>query len=245
MELPIKIVIVEDEMIIGANISLQLSSLGYEVTGIIPRGEEALIHIKENKPDIALLDIQLKGKLDGIETAKLMQEDFDIPLIYITANADEVNFNRAKDTKPFAFISKPFRKLDLQHAIELASCRIMENEIHTKLIKKTKTFVLNDRIFVKHHDKMVKIIIENILYIEADRNYCRIYTKNKEFLLVCTLKNLEKKLPDTHFVRIHRSYVVNISQIDEVSNNHILIIRKVIPISKTYRQGLLKRLQTI
>ena len=81
METPIKILIVEDEMLIGANISLQLSNLGYEVSGIVPRGDEALIHIKQNKPDIILLDIQLKGKLDGIETAKLMQKDYQTPLV--------------------------------------------------------------------------------------------------------------------------------------------------------------------
>ena len=75
MEQPIKILIVEDEMIIAANISLQLTNLGYEVTGIIPRGEEALIHIKENKPDILLLDIQLKGAIDGIEMAQIMEKD--------------------------------------------------------------------------------------------------------------------------------------------------------------------------
>ena len=69
MERAFKILIVEDEMVIAANISLQLSNLGYEVTGILPRGEEAISHIKIEKPDIILLDIRLKGDLDGIETA--------------------------------------------------------------------------------------------------------------------------------------------------------------------------------
>jgi len=80
MSIPINIFIVEDEMIIAANISLQLSKLGYNISGIFSSGEEALIHIKKNKPDIILLDIQLKGKLDGIETAELMQKEYDIPL---------------------------------------------------------------------------------------------------------------------------------------------------------------------
>ncbi len=75
---PIKILIVEDEMIIAANTSLQLTNLGYEVSGIVARGEEALVHIEKNLPDIVLLDIQLKGKLDGIETAHQMQKHFDI-----------------------------------------------------------------------------------------------------------------------------------------------------------------------
>ena len=121
---PVKILIVEDEMVIAANISLQLSDLGYEVTGILPRGEEALNHIQERAPDIVLMDIQLKGELDGIETAHLMQVEHNIPVIYLTANADETYFNRAKETHPYGFISKPFKKLDLQRAIELTVERV-------------------------------------------------------------------------------------------------------------------------
>ena len=66
--------IVEDEMIIGANISLQLSKLGYDVTGIVSRGEEAIAHVKQNRPDIVLMDIQLKGELDGIDTVIKIQQ---------------------------------------------------------------------------------------------------------------------------------------------------------------------------
>ncbi len=243
MSTPIKILIVEDEMIIAANISLQLSSLGYEICGILPRGEEALLHVKENIPDIVLLDIHLKGKLDGIETARLMQQDFNIPVIYLTANADDSHFNRAKATNPYAFISKPFKKIDLQRAIELTVNHIMAEDTPANI--STSPFVLGDRIFIRDHEKMVKIIIEDIFYIEADRNYCRIFSKDKEYLLVTTLKEMEAKLPPEHFVRIHRSYIVNVSHLDEVAVGHVVIFKKAIPLSKPLRQGLLERLQTI
>ena len=244
MEQPVKILIVEDEMIIAANISLQLSALGYEVTGIIPRGEEALEHVKQNKPDIVLMDIQLKGELDGIDTARLMQQKQDIPIIYLTANADDTNFAKAKDTHPFAFISKPFKKLDLQRAIELTISHI-QTKVGSVSEQKNSPFILSNCIFVRNHEKMVKVPIENILYIEAERNYCRIYTKTKEYLLVITLKDMDEKLPTKHFLRIHRSFVVNISQIDEVATSHVVIAKKAIPISKTLKEELLNRLQTI
>ena len=128
MDTLIKILVVEDEMIIGAKISMQLTSLGYEVTGILPRGEEAILHVADNRPDIVLLDINLKGKLDGIETGVQLQQHGPIPIIYITANSDEATFNRAKATKPYAFIAKPFKQLDLQRAIELTISRMAENE---------------------------------------------------------------------------------------------------------------------
>lgn len=246
MDILIKILVVEDEMVIGANISLQLSSLGYEVAGIIPRGEEALLHINENQPDLILLDINLKGKLDGIETAIEMQKQHDIPIIYLTANADEDHFNRAKATKPYAFISKPYKKLDLQRAIELTITQIQKEQTFESVSNnEASPFILSDSIFVRHHEKMVKVIIQDILYIEAERNYCRIHSKGKEYLLVMTLKDMDEKLPNEHFLRIHRSYIINIAQIDEVANSHVVIAKKAIPISKALKEELMKRLQTI
>jgi DNA-binding LytR/AlgR family response regulator len=247
MEETAKLLIVEDEMIIGANLSLQLTGLGYEVIGIIPRGEEAIQFVRNNQPDILLMDINLKGQIDGVEAARIIQQEYDIPIIYITANSDEVNFNRAKSTKPQGFITKPFKKLELQRTIELTLSRVRENKQ-----KKTGTeapdvsqFVLGDSIFVKDHEKMVKIVISDILYVEAERNYCRIYARNKEYLLVMTLKELDRKLPVKHFIRIHRSYIINISKIEEIGNTYVVVAKKTVPMSKGYRDELLQRLQTI
>ena len=122
------ILIVEDEMIIAANISLQLNHLGYEVCGIISRAEEVLPEIRQYAPDIILMDINLKGDLDGIEVVKLIQNEFTIPIIYLTANSDVAHFEKAKATNPYAFISKPFKKLDLQRTIELTLTRIQKEQ---------------------------------------------------------------------------------------------------------------------
>ena len=242
-----KILIVEDEMLIGANISLQLNELGYEVTGIIPRGEEALEHIENNPPDIMLLDINLKGTLDGIETAVEMQKTRNIPVIYLTANSDDEHFNRAKETKPFGFISKPFKKLDLQRTIELTI-----NQMDTKIRNDTDSesqnsdsFILSDCIFVRHLNSMVKVDIKDILYIEAERNYCRIFSSSKEYLVVMSLKEMDEKLPHKHFFRIHRSYIINLSQIKEIAATHMVIGNKALPVTKSLREELLKRIQTI
>ncbi len=245
MSSPKKIFIIEDEMIIAANISLQLNDLGYDVTGIATRGEEALAHIKINQPDIILLDIQLKGEIDGIETAKIIQQHHEIPIIYVTANVDQIYFDRAKETHPFAFISKPFKKIDLQRAIELVLHQKNANDDYPIISNTPHPQVLGDCIFMKHHDKMIKINIDDILYIEADRNYSKIITKTKENLVVGTLKDLESKLPSTYFQRVHRSYIINLSKIEEVTHKHIIIHRQVIPISKSSRRTLLSRLQTI
>ncbi len=247
MDNSIKILVVEDEMIIGAKISMQLVGLGYEVDGILPRGEEAIMHVQENNVDIILLDINLKGKIDGIETAKQIQKYSSVPIIYLTANADEATFNRAKSTRPAAFISKPFKQLDLQRAIELAICRMAENEIVPPHLESSdkQHFILSDRIFVRYKDKMIKIMVADILYIEADRNYSRIFAEGKEFLLSVTLKTIEDKLSVDLFVRVHRSYIINITQIEEVGESHVIIANKPIPLSAGLKEHLLEKIQTL
>ncbi len=238
-----RILIVEDDMIIAANISLQLTNLGYEVTGIESRGEEAVQHAKTNAPDLLLLDVNLKGKMNGFETAKAIQNFEDIPIIYLTANNDEASFALAKETRPWAFITKPFNKLNLQRTIELVVAQIKEKRGYGRLADQME--VMEDRIFVRHNGNMEKILLVDILYVEADRNYCKIVTEAKSQLITCTLKTMEEKLPKSKFVRVHRSYLVNLSKLDVVAEHHIEIKRKVIPLSKSHKVQLLGRIHTI
>jgi DNA-binding LytR/AlgR family response regulator len=241
------ILIVEDEMIIAASLSLQLTRLGYEVSGIVSRAEEVLLHISKQIPDIILMDINLKGELDGIEVVHLVQKEFKIPIIYLTANSNEAHFNRAKETNPYAFVSKPFKKLDLQRAIELTLVRIQEERNNEKSVDLAveEPFILSDCIFVRNHDKMVKVCINNILYIEAERNYCKIHCKEKEHLLVMTLKDIEEKLVSNTLLRIHRSFIVNLTHIDEIATNHVVIAKKAIPLSADLKKKLLLHIQKV
>ncbi|MDX1365675.1 MAG: response regulator [Arenibacter latericius] len=244
MERKTRILIVEDDMIIAANISLQLTNLGYEVTGLVTRGEEAVIHAISNKPDIILLDINLKGDLDGISAALKIQETQNIPIIYLTANSDEATFTRAKSTHPYAFISKPFSNLDLRRTIALVVEQIKGNS--EGIVDGPQNLqVLNDRIFVRHNGNMIKLLLDDISYIEADRNYSNLVTPTGSFLISTTLKVLEAELINHKFIRVHRSYMVNISKLDVVGEHHLEIKRKVIPLSKSFKQHLLKRLHTI
>ena len=244
MERKIRILIVEDDMIIAANLSLQLTKLGYEVTGIESRGEEAIYHAKLNSPDIILMDVNLKGDLDGIQTVRFIQRTRNIPIVYLTANHDDSTFMRAKSTHPHAFISKPFNKLNLQRTIALVAQQLKESADDLSA-SPAPMEVLEDRIFVRHNGKMVKILLDHILYVEADRNYCNIVTENGNYLVVSTLKAIEHRLKNGSFIRVHRSFMVNISKLDSVSESHLEIRRKTIPVSRSHKDVLLGRLQTI
>jgi len=115
-----KILIVEDEGIVILHIRKALENLGYVVAGVASHGDNAILKATEIRPDLVLMDIVLKGAVDGIEAAGKIQAILNIPVIYLTAHADDNTLQRAKVTGPFGYIVKPFRERDLQIAIEFA-----------------------------------------------------------------------------------------------------------------------------
>ncbi|MFS4417092.1 LytR/AlgR family response regulator transcription factor [Maribacter sp. 2307ULW6-5] len=238
----VSILIVEDDMIIGANLSLQLTQLGYEVKGVVPRGEEAIVHAKEDPPNMVLMDIQLKGNLSGVETARAIQQHADIPIVYLTANSDDATFEKARATRPKAFLSKPFHKLDLQRTLALVVEGLNQDG---SLQKSPDVTFLPDRIFIRCHGRMVKLMLDDILYLEADRNYCKVVCTQKEYLMSSSLKTIGEKLSSSKFLRVHRSFMVNISRLDAVAEDHLEINRKCIPLSKPNKELLMRHLRTL
>ena len=115
-----KIMIVEDESIIAEDIRMSLINNGYVVSSVISTGEKAIEKVKEDKPDLILMDIMLAGKMDGIQTAGMIQTIFNIPVIYLTAYCDDKIIERAKITSPFGYLIKPFKDRELYIAIEMS-----------------------------------------------------------------------------------------------------------------------------
>ncbi|MCX9085108.1 MAG: response regulator [Candidatus Methanoperedens sp.] len=116
----IQILVVEDEAIVAEAIRRKLLKMGYDAPSTASSGEEAIKRVKENKPDLVLMDIVIQGKMDGIETAEHIRTRFNIPVVYLTAYSDEKTLLRAKITKPSGYIIKPFKERELQVAIEIA-----------------------------------------------------------------------------------------------------------------------------
>jgi len=116
----IRILVAEDEKLVAKDIDNMLRGLGYEVLGVVARGEDAVARAGQSRPDLVLMDIVLKGELDGIQAAETIWESWSIPVIYLTAYADDRTFERAKVTEPFGYILKPFDDRELQTTIEMA-----------------------------------------------------------------------------------------------------------------------------
>jgi len=245
---PAKILIVEDDMIIAADVSMQLTKLGYEVIGINIRGEDALKTIESNRPDIILMDIVLKGEMNGIEAAKIILRDDQIPVVFLTSNSDDATFQQAISAMPYAFISKPFQKADLERTLRLTLMRIaVERESESITASQDHVSAMEDRLFIRHKDQMVKVLLEEILYAEADRNYCKIYTEKQTYLLSVPLRNIETQLPTNNFFRVHRSFVVNLQKIDAISEYHeyLTIQTHQVPIARRSKEEVIKRLTMI
>ncbi|MDB9341923.1 MULTISPECIES: hybrid sensor histidine kinase/response regulator [Cyanophyceae] len=115
----VRILVVEDEVIVARTIANQLNQLGYTVTGKASSGEVAIAKALETKPQLMLMDIILKGNMDGITAAASIREQLDIPVIFLTAYGDDKTLQRAKLTQPFGYVVKPFTSKDLRIAVEI------------------------------------------------------------------------------------------------------------------------------
>ncbi len=127
---PKQILIVEDEIIVAQDLQQSLQRLGYLVPVIASSGEKAIRHVAELHPDLVLMDITLKGSLDGVEVAERIRDQFDIPVVYLTAHADKKTLQRAKITGPLGYLVKPFEERELHTTIEMALHR---HEIERRL----------------------------------------------------------------------------------------------------------------
>jgi DNA-binding NarL/FixJ family response regulator len=135
----IKVGIVEDEMIIAETISLALKKLGYLPTNPAYSYESAIIMLEEEEPEIVLLDINLNDDLDGVDLAHYINTNYLLPIIFLTANSDRNTIERSKQTRPNAFLVKPFSNEDLFSSIEIA---LFNHEMSTEDTKKTKINLL-------------------------------------------------------------------------------------------------------
>lgn len=256
------VLVVEDENIVAKDIQHSLKKLGYGVVGIASSGEKAIAIASEQKPDIILMDIMLQGGMSGIETAQEIKEKLDIPVVYLTAYADESTLNKAKVTEPYGYIIKPFKEIDIHTSIEMALYK------HGKITEITKErdmlFSIVDKqstpelIFVKSNSRLVKLKTKDIYFVEALKDYVTINTLDTRYTIHSTMKDIQDRLPAKEFVRVHRSFIVRIDKIAAIESPNIILdlegldkdkvshrVTKQIPIGGSYKEELLKKINLV
>ena len=243
----VKILVVEDEIIIADNICAILEGLGYEVLEPAISYTEALEILEEEKPDLALLDIQLAGRRDGIDLAWKIKDDYDIPFIFLTSNADALTIERAKKVNPPAYLLKPFHKNDLYTSIEIALYNHSQKQAVTTAAPENteveEDIILKDALFIKHKQVFQKVKFEEILYLKSDHVYVKMVTvADKEYLIRGSISKFLERLP-SYFFKVHRSYVINLNELDAIGLIKLTVGKHEIPIGKSYKAALMKKVQ--
>jgi len=247
----VNILLVEDESIVRKDIEKRLVNLGYTVIAQADNGKKALDLAREFKPDLALLDIQIKGSMTGIDVAEELRKEMDIPIIYLTANADEATIEKAKYTEPHGYILKPFQEVNLRTTIEMAMhkhSREMEVRVENNLLRSLTEFKSNaSYLFIKYQSKLVRLETKDIYYVEALKDYMQVVTKDIKYIIHATMKDMERKLSKTEFQRVHRSYIVNMEKITYISGGEVVLedIAKEISVGGNYRDELAARINVL
>lgn len=196
-----RILVVEDERIVAKDISKRLKDLGYGVVAAVSSGEAAIETATEARPDLVLMDIQLKGSVDGIEAAEKIRSELNIPVIYLTAYADENTLQRAKVTEPFGYIIKPFDERDLHAAIEIAlRRRLAESAVRVALEKEQELGELKSRFWsmVAHEFRRPMTDISASAQLLEQYNHQLPEAKRREYLYLIqeAVRSMDRLLND-------------------------------------------------
>lgn len=249
----VRVLVVEDEVIIAQSIISMIEKMGYECIGTAIRATKGLELAKALKPDIALLDINLKGEETGIWLAGELKRELNIPYVFLTSLGDKKTIEEATSTMPYGYLLKPVAQQSVYAAIETALARFsQENRTPAQkeaTLSVSKSFdereeekpslLIKDALFIKDEYQYVKIILSEIDYIKSDGNYIEIHSQGKKKVLKETLKNMETKLPADIFFQTHRSYLVNVEKIESIGGNSIKVNNEELPIVKERRDALL------
>jgi DNA-binding LytR/AlgR family response regulator len=239
---PISILIVEDEPIIAMDIESSLETMGYQIAGVIGDGRKAIEMARQLKPTLVLMDIQLEGALNGIETAKIIYMETGTPIIFVTSQTDKNTIAEALTAKPYGYIVKPFEEAELFANIELAMLKTKTEQRNQYNIQQP----IEQDFFVKEDQKIIKLKYADIVYLESLENYVNIYTKKDKTVIRSTFSNVESNLPADLFIRIHRSFIVRLAAITCIHQDMITLDNgALIPLSKSYKDELAKKIQVL
>lgn len=240
----VNILVVEDEILLAEDIKLRLTKLGYHVSGLAASVEEAeklLSNIVDI--DLVIIDIVLKGERDGIDLAEIINAKFKKPFIFLTSHADRALVDRAKKQHPYAYMLKPFTDREISINMEMALANFSDNKTDDGVDRRSEGFAkddnrvlkINDSLFLKKDNHFERVNLNSISLLEANNNYTTIYTESDKFIYSTVLKKMEEKLPSAGFLRVHRSYVINVNSVSGFEGNMLFIGEKKIPVSKQYR----------
>lgn len=222
-----RILIVEDEVLIADLLHRYLLAFGHEVVGKAASYQEAIELYQSEQPDLVLLDIRLQGEKTGVDVACFIQEqDHQVPYIYLSSQLDRRSLDRARQTFPAGYLTKPIQKNSLYTTIEMALYRHDNQRVQA-----SSYYQFYDG--RNHH----KLDVRDILYLEVKHVYVELHLRSgRSVTQRIALRELLGTLPEGEFLQTHRSFAINVNANAELQGQQLHIDSHVIPVSRTYRK---------
>jgi DNA-binding LytR/AlgR family response regulator len=228
-----QILIAEDEAIIAESLFQVLLDLGHSPLEPVNSFTEVKDMLQNNTPDLAIVDIHIGEQFSGFKVAEALNK-INIPFIFLTALYDKETIEKAKSFNPSAYLVKPFNKENLFATIELA-----ENQVKQKPIEKNFP-----NFFIKDGVKAISIDEMEIIYIKIEGKYAYLFLQqNKKYTLRISLHEILLQLSFPSIIQVHKSFAVNIHCITLIKYHEILVDSTIIPVGRTFRTQLLKKVQ--
>ncbi|MBF4471994.1 MULTISPECIES: LytR/AlgR family response regulator transcription factor [Flavobacterium] len=223
----INVLIIEDTPEQSEALSKVLQANKYNIVGVAQNYTDALTLFYQNSVDIIVIDVFLDGKPDGITFAETINivPNASKPFVFLTSSQDRQIFERAKLTKPFSFLMKPFNELEILYALEMAVEKFYE-QTNVFLSEDQDTVISSDYLFIKKKNSLKKVSLNDIIYIEVEDRYCNIITEKEKFVILISLTKISELLDKNQFIRTHRNYIVNSDTIEEIVLADNLVVLK-------------------
>jgi len=245
----LRILVVEDEYMTIDLLRNIIQDLGHEVSGDAMSAHEAMAVLELKKTDLVFLDINLKGDYNGIWLSKVINKNYGLPFLFITAYSDSKTIDKAVDSMPLGYLVKPIQQHEVYAAISLAVKHLKvkkdASDANTPLQYEEGFSSNQTHVFVKSGFNFSKIPLDKIVYIQSFKNYIEINQSNSKILVRKQLSEFLHSLPNDTFLQVHRSYVVNKNYISEVKTNSIVILETEIPIGKKNKESFLNNLKLL
>lgn len=226
----IKILIVEDNVLIAESLAVMVRRNNFQVSAITGSGDEAIQLAMEKLPDIIIMDIKLADNTDGITAAQRIRQHHDAPVIFLSDYANPETVSRAKLATPANYLTKPFQEADLIRALEIA--------LYNTQAKPTVKF--RDHLMIRAQNQAyVKIRLDDIACLKADRAYCDILTDTDSYKVANSMNHVLNQLNDPRFIKVHRSYVISLAKVTGLDGNMIRLGKHQVQMSKEHREQVL------
>lgn len=242
----LQVLLVEDDRSAALDVEMLLDEMGLQLAAVKDNAEDALNYIYAEQPDLIIMDVELKGKLSGLDIAKEISH-LRIPVVFTTSYKDKISFEASKEAYSFGYLVKPFNKLSLQSVLEQAAKLLFPGGEIEESSTAASVNILPGTVLVKHVNVLYPVRFDEILFIQGEGNYCSIHTEGRKFMLKLSLRKLLESLPANDFSPVHKSFVVRLDKVDsiDIGSGKLTIGKEVLPLGRNFKTTFMDRFNVL